>query len=129
MLIGGDDISNDLSHVFQCVHLRLFPLRADWQKSDSSVNREKQGKRRHNSNSRDVVASSPSFSCPTTKAPESLHSGYIEKCQAVFSGYTLIPTTYPQFTCAIVPLPFISSATSARTSNFFKASRSEINIV
>ena len=41
----------------------------------------------------------------------------------------LVRTTYPQFTCAIVALPFISSATSTRTSNFFKASRSEINIV
>ena len=50
-------------------------------------------------------------------------------CQATPLMQQLICTTHPQFTCAIVPLPFISSATSARTSNFFKASRSEINIV
>ena len=52
MLIGGDNI---------CV---------DWWKSDSSVNKEPHWK--CNSNSREdvhVVASSPSFSCPTTRAP------------------------------------------------------------
>ena len=75
-------------------HSRLFPLCADWQKSDSSVNGEQQGNWRHNSNFRDIVASSPSFSCPTAKALKSLHSGYVEKCQAVFSGYTLNATTH-----------------------------------
>ena len=40
MLIGEDDIS-DLSRVFDhYAHSRLFPLRADWPKSDSSVNGE-----------------------------------------------------------------------------------------
>ena len=36
MLIGGDDIRNEaipLARVFQC----LFPLRADWRRSDRSV--------------------------------------------------------------------------------------------
>ena len=39
MLIGRDDIRNEalpLTCVFQC----LFPLRADWRKSDSSVDGE-----------------------------------------------------------------------------------------
>ena len=39
MLIGGDDIRNEalpLARVFQC----LFPLRADWRRSDSSVDGE-----------------------------------------------------------------------------------------
>ena len=45
MLIGGDDISSEviyLSLVFLnvCLHLRSFPLRADWWKSDHSVDRE-----------------------------------------------------------------------------------------
>ena len=39
-------------------------------KSDSSVNSEPQGKEKSNSNSRNVVASSPSFSCPSTRAPQ-----------------------------------------------------------
>ena len=48
MLIGGDDISNDvitLGHVIfnVCLHSGSFPLRADWRKSDSSVNEETQG--------------------------------------------------------------------------------------
>ena len=46
----------------------VFPLCADWQKFDSSVNGEPQGNWRWNSNSGDVVASSPSFCCPTTRA-------------------------------------------------------------
>ena len=48
MLIGGDDIRNGaitLSTCFYmffnvCLHLHLFPLRADWWKSDSSVDGE-----------------------------------------------------------------------------------------
>ena len=47
-----------------CLHSRSFPLRADWQKSDSSVDGEPQLNWRRNSNSRDVVASSASFSRP-----------------------------------------------------------------
>ena len=77
MLIGGDDISSDVItlgtcfHVFfnLCLHSHLFPLRADWRKSDSSVDGEPQGNWRWNSNSRDVVASSPSFSRPAARAP------------------------------------------------------------
>ena len=50
MLIGGDDISNDVialglcSHVFfnVCFHSPSFPLCSDWQKSNSLVDREPQ---------------------------------------------------------------------------------------
>ena len=69
MLIGGDDISNVITlgtclHVFfnVCLHLRSFLLLADWRKSDNSVDGESQGNWRRNSNSRDVVANSSSFS-------------------------------------------------------------------
>ena len=48
MLIGGDDIKNDVTTLGACFYmffnvcllLRLFPLRADWWKSDSSVDGE-----------------------------------------------------------------------------------------
>ena len=88
MLIGGDDISNDvITHgacfyvIFNvCLHLRSFPLRADWQKSDSSVDREPQGNWRRNSNSRDVVASSPSFSLPAARAPMIYFANLYEYC-------------------------------------------------
>ena len=77
MLIGGDDISSDVItlgtcfHVFfnLCLHSHLFPLRADWRKSDSSVDGEPQRNWRWNLNSRDVVVSSPSFSRPAASAP------------------------------------------------------------
>ena len=74
MLIGGDDISYDVItpwHVFfnVCLHSRSFPLLADWRKSDSSVDREQQANWRWNSNSRDVVAGSPSFSHHAARAP------------------------------------------------------------
>ena len=56
MLIGGDDISNDIItlgacfHVFfsDCLYLRLFPLCAVWWKSDCSVDGEPQGNWRQN---------------------------------------------------------------------------------
>ena len=54
-------MSLPLARVFQCLHLSLFPLSTDWEKSGSSVNREPQGNLRWKSNSRDAVASSPSF--------------------------------------------------------------------
>ena len=52
-----------------CLHLRSFPLKADRQKSDSSVDGEPQENWRWNSNCRDVVASSPSFSRSAARAP------------------------------------------------------------
>ena len=70
MLIGGDCISNEvitLGTCFSgvCLHSQSFPLCADWRKSD----REPQGNWRWNSNSRDVVASSPFFSRPAARTP------------------------------------------------------------
>ena len=75
-IVGGDDISNDIitlgAYYYEffnvCIHSRSFPLRAGWRKSDSSVDGEPQGNWRQNSNSRDVVASSPSFSRPAARA-------------------------------------------------------------
>ena len=78
MLIGRDDTSNDiitLSIWFffnGCLH-SLVPLCADRQKSDSSVDGEPQGNWRWNSNSRDVVASCPPFSCPAPVLPQRGH--------------------------------------------------------
>ena len=74
ILSGGDDISNDVITLGTCfsmfvLHSRSFPLHADWRKSDSSVDGEPQGNWRRNSNSGDVVASSPTFSRPAARAP------------------------------------------------------------
>ena len=52
-----------------CLHSCSFPLHTDWQKFDSPVDGVPQGNWRWNSSSRDVVASSPSFSRPSTRAP------------------------------------------------------------
>ena len=68
MLIGGDDISYDVITLGTCFSMFVY-IRADWRKSDSSVDQEPKGKWRWNSNSRDVVASSPSFSRPAARAP------------------------------------------------------------
>ena len=61
-------------HVFfnVCLHSRSSLLRADWGKSDSSVDGEPQGNWRWNSNSTDVVASSPTFSHPAPRPPGEL---------------------------------------------------------
>ena len=73
MLIGGYDINNDvitLGPLLMFVYIfLLFLLFADWGKSDSSVDGEPQGSWRWNSNSRDVIASSPWFSRPAARAP------------------------------------------------------------
>ena len=69
MLIGGDAISNDVFtlgacfHVFfnVCLHSRSCPLRADWWKSDSSVDGKTQGNRRRNSNSKERRSCKLSF--------------------------------------------------------------------
>ena len=86
MLISRDDISNDvitipLALAFNvCIHLQLFPLCAVWRKSDSELScRRAIGEYnwKWNSNSRDVVASSPSFSFSTARVPrESLLAGW-----------------------------------------------------
>ena len=86
MPIGGDDISNDVTTlVFQCLFtFALLPLRADWRKFDSSVDGEK-GNWRWNSNSRDLVASSPSFSCPAARAPRRAYLQANKRILIVFS--------------------------------------------
>ena len=47
MLIGGDDISNDVitfgTFFLVFLYSRPFPYRADWRKSDSSVDGDPQG--------------------------------------------------------------------------------------
>ena len=43
MLIGGDDIYDDVITLGRCLHSRSFPLRADWGKSDSSVEGKPKG--------------------------------------------------------------------------------------
>ena len=72
MLIGRDEISNDIITLGTCFFLcsRSFPLHADWPKSDSSGEGEPQGNWRWNANSIDVVVSSPSFSHPAARAPQ-----------------------------------------------------------
>ena len=57
LLIGRDDISNDVITLDTCFLMLVF-IRADWRKSDSTVDAEPQG----TWNSGDVVASSLSFS-------------------------------------------------------------------
>ena len=52
-----------------CLHSCLFPLHTDWLKFGSPVDGMPQGNWRWNSSSRDVVASSPSSSCPTPRVP------------------------------------------------------------
>ena len=77
MPIGGGDIGNDvITFVFfnVCFHSRSFPLCSEKRKSDTSVDGEPQGNWRWNSNSRDAVASSPSFSRPALRVPWRGHS-------------------------------------------------------
>jgi len=71
MLIGGDDIGNNVITPGTCFSMFAY-IRADWRKSDSPVDGEPQGNWRRNSNSRDVVACSPSFSCPAARVPGEL---------------------------------------------------------
>ena len=73
-----------LARVFHvCLHLSSFPLRADWRKFDSSVDGEPQGNWRWNSNSRDVVASSPSFSRRAARTPQRACSQAKKRIQAL----------------------------------------------
>ena len=61
----------------------LVLLRADWRRSDSSVDGEPQGYWRWNSNSRDVVASSPSFFRPSARSPRKACSQANMKSQLI----------------------------------------------
>ena len=62
--------SLSLARVFQCLFTFALVSASRWlAESDSSVDGELQGNWRWNSNSREVVASSPSFSRPVARAP------------------------------------------------------------
>ena len=70
MLIGGDDISNDIINLGTCFSMFVYICnRFCFPGHVRSVDGEPQENWRWNSNSRDVVASSPSFSHPTARAP------------------------------------------------------------
>ena len=79
MSIGGGDIGNDVITLGSCFSMFVY-IRARFRfalisgKSDTSDDGEPQGNWRWNSNSRDVVASSPSFSRPTLRVPRGVHS-------------------------------------------------------
>ena len=75
MLIGGDDISDDIITRGKCFSMFVY-IRARFcvaliggNLSDSSVDGEQQGNWKWNSNYRDLVESSPSFARPTAGAP------------------------------------------------------------
>ena len=75
MLIGGDDISNDVITFGMCFSIFDYICTlstSHWSALrliDSSVDMEPQRNWRWNSNSRDMVASPPSFFHLTTRAP------------------------------------------------------------
>ena len=88
-----------LACVFQCLFtliLHSFLLRLDWWKCDSSVDGEPQGNWRWNSNSRDVFASSPSFSRPALPRPGELaHRLPPQKGNRLRRAQTLLPPPPP----------------------------------
>ena len=106
MLIGGDDISNDFITLGTCLHSLSLPLRADRQKSDSSVDGDPQGSWRWNSNCRDVAASSLSFSRPTARAP---WSAWLKNCSDVWTRvhqcrtWRLLEVGHPNYTMHLLP--------------------------
>ena len=73
MLIGGDDISNDVitsARVFQCLFTFALVSSSRWLAEIWQLSRRGATRNwRWNSNSRDVVASSPSFSRSAARAP------------------------------------------------------------
>ena len=79
MPIGGGDIGNDVITLGSCFSMFVY-IRARFRfalisgKSDTSVDGEPQGSWRWNSNSRDTVVSSPSFSRPAFRVPRRVHS-------------------------------------------------------
>ena len=89
MLIGGDDISNNVITPGTCFSMLIYN-RADWRKSDSSVDGEPQGNWRWNSNSRDVVECSPSFSCPAATEPRRACSqAWLQFCNRHFHPFDM----------------------------------------
>ena len=76
MLIGANDISNDVITLGTFFLMFVYILRADWRKFGSLVDGEPQGNWRWNSNSRGCKLS---FLFPPGRksAPESLLAGYV----------------------------------------------------
>ena len=68
MLIGGDDISNDVITLGTCFSMFVY-IGAGFRFA-LTVDGGPQGNWRWNSNSRDVVASSSSFSRPAARSPQ-----------------------------------------------------------
>ena len=64
-----------------CLHSLSFPLLVDRRKSDSLVKGEPRGNWRQDSNSRDVVASSPWFPRPAARAPRRTSSQATSKTE------------------------------------------------
>ena len=72
MLISGDDISNDLITIGTCFSMSVYicvRFRFALIGGNLTVDGEPQGNWRRNSNCRNVVASSLSFSRPAARAP------------------------------------------------------------
>ena len=132
MLIGGDDISNDVITLGTCfsmfvyIILRSFLLHADCPKSDSSVDGEPQGNRRWNSNSRDVVSSSPCFSHPATRAPRRAYSQAMLHLLVSFllCCYSVVPTpSLSSFlSCSSYPTLYSLSESHLTCCSFFSHS-------
>ena len=67
MLIGGDDISNDIITLGTCFSMIFFHIRAHFRFALMGGNLTAQSMGSHSG--RDVVASPPSFSRPAARAP------------------------------------------------------------
>ena len=96
MLIGGDDISDDIITLGTCLHSRSFPLLADWRKSDSSVDRKPQVEFKFQRRSCKL-----SFLFPPCRqsAPESLLAGFMKSSGLLLSNlrvttYTVLKTHF-----------------------------------
>ena len=104
MLIGGDGISNVITlgtcfSMFVYIRTRFRITLIGGNVTAQST--ERQGNWRWNSNSSDVVASSPSFSCP----PESLLAGYPARgrsCGRLFSKLYYIHFEITGYPCNLI---------------------------
>ena len=94
-------MSIPLAHFKLCffLHLHSFPLYTYWRKSDGSVNREPLG----NSNFRDIVANSPTISCPADSGAwrASLHD-IINSFYCVKSSSLVKPTLKISFAAWLI---------------------------
>ena len=67
MLLGEDDITDDVITFGPCFEVFVY-IRADWRKSDNSVDREPQGIWWWSIKFHRCSCKSPSFSCPAGRA-------------------------------------------------------------